>query len=167
MVGHESMPSKYGSLLVDGKCPTPGSRSGCLLITCRWYADLAMYTRDDLIGVLDILKECRQPVAEKDLTKAVAAWEILKRKGNGGEQSARKANNDVNATEASEVKAAIAADYEARIRQLQRLLKIRTSDLGHWRNKSKSLGMAVLILAITNLFLVGGLVAVAVIAAYW
>jgi len=126
-----------------------------------------MYTRDDLIGVLDILKESRQPVTQEDLTKAVAAWEILKRKGNGSKQSARKPNNDINATEASEVKAAIAADYEARIRQLQRLLKIRTSDLGHWRNKSKSLGMAVLILAITNLFLVGGLTAVAVISTYW
>jgi len=126
-----------------------------------------MYTRDDLIGVIDILKECRQPVTQEDLTKAVAAWEILKRKGNGSKQSARKPNNDINATEASEVKAAIAADYEARIRQLQRLLQIRTSDLGHWRNKSKSLGMAVLILAITNLLLVGGLTAVAVISTYW
>ena len=91
-----------------------------------------MYTRDDLTGVLDILKECRQPVTEKDLTQAVAAWEILKLKGNGGEQSARKPNNDINAAEVSEVKAAITADYKARIRQLQRLLKIRTSDLGHW-----------------------------------
>ena len=126
-----------------------------------------MYTRDDLIGVLDILKECRQPATEKDLTKAVAAWEILKVKGNGGEQSARKPNNDITAAESNEVNAALTADYEARIGQLQRLLKIRTSDLGHWRNKSKSLGMAVLILAITNLLLVGGLTVVAVISTYW
>jgi len=74
---------------------------------------------------------------------------------------------NINATEASEVKAAITADYEARIRQLQRLLKIRTSDVGHWRDKSKGFGIAVLILAITNLFLVGGLTAVAVISTYW
>jgi len=126
-----------------------------------------MYTRDDLMGVLDILKKCRQPATEKDLTKAVAAWEILKVKGNGGEQSARKPNNDITAAESNEVNAALTADYEARIGQLQRLLKIRTSDLGHWRNKSKSLGIAVLILAITNLLLVSGLTAVAVISTYW
>ena len=34
--GQESMPSEYGRLLADGKCPTPDSRSGCLLIACRW-----------------------------------------------------------------------------------------------------------------------------------
>ena len=116
-----------------------------------------MYTRDDLIGVLDILKECRQPVTEKDLTKAVAAWEILKRKGNGDEQSARELDNDSNS---------IKAGYESRIKQLQRLVKIRTSDLQHWRNKCKTLGMAVLVLAITNLILIGGLVAIAVISTY-
>ena len=123
----------------------------------RWYADLAMYTRGDLVGVLDILKECRQPVTEKDLTKAIAAWEILKRNGNGDEQSARKLDNDSNS---------IKAAYESRIKQLQRLVKIRTSDLQHWRNKCKTLGMAVLVLAITNLFLIGGLVAIAVISTY-
>ena len=138
-----------------------------MLIACERYADIAMYTRDDLKGVLDILKECRRPVTEKDLTKALAAWEILKRKGNGDEQLAKKLNNDINATEVSEVKAAITAGYEPWISQLQRLLKIRTSDLGYWRNKCKNLGMVVLILAITNLLLVGGLVAVAVIATGW
>jgi len=130
----------------------------------RRYADLAMYTRDDLMSVLDILKECRQPVTEKDLTKAVAAWEILKRNGNGDKQSARELDNDINAIKVGEVTAAITADYESRIKQLQRLTKIRTSDLRHWRNKSKTLGMAVLVLAITNLFLIGGLVAIAVIS---
>ena len=138
-----------------------------MLIACERYADIAMYTRDDLKGVLDILKDCRQPVTEKDLTKALAAWEILKRKGNGDEQLARELNKDINATEVSEVKAAITADYGPRISQLQHLLKIRTSDLGYWRNKCKSLGMVVLILAITNLLLVSGLVAVAVIATWW
>jgi len=123
----------------------------------RRYADLTMYTRDDLIGVLDILKRCRQPVTEKDLTKAVAAWEILKRNGNGDGQPARKLDNDSNA---------IKADYESRIKKLQRLTKIRTTDLQHWRDKCKTLGMAILILAITNLVLIGGLVAVAVISTY-